>query len=152
MTPLFKKLNYKNHPTVHIINAPDSFQTEMDAMQAHTDIIEELDNNPVLFSLAFATTKDQIDDISNSIDKWIQADGIVWFAYPKKSSKKYSVDISRDYGWDNLGKLGYEGVRAVSIDTDWSALRFRKAEYIKTMKRDASWAMSKIGKEKANKK
>lgn len=40
----------------------------------------------------------------------------------------------------------------VAIDEDWSALRFRKAEFIKTMKRDAKWAMSKVGKAKAKKK
>ncbi len=34
----------------------------------------------------------------------------------------------------------------VAIDEDWSALRFRRAEFIKTMKRDPSRAGSGQGK------
>lgn len=32
MTPLFKKLNYKNQSIIFILNAPDSFQSEIDHM------------------------------------------------------------------------------------------------------------------------
>jgi len=70
------------------------------------------------------------------INKKLKGDGIVWFAYPKKTSKKYKVEIHRDYGWELVRKLGFESVRAVAIDEDWSALRFRKVEYIKTMSRN----------------
>ena len=41
---------------------------------------------------------------------------------------------------------GFEPVRQVAIDEDWSALRFRRAEHIKTMTR--SFAMTTTGKEK----
>jgi hypothetical protein len=34
----------------------------------------------------------------------------------------------------------------VAIDADWSALRFRRAERIKSMRRDASRALSAQGK------
>jgi hypothetical protein len=34
----------------------------------------------------------------------------------------------------------------VAIDEDWSAARFRRVEFIKTMKRDSAYAMSKAGK------
>jgi len=57
----------------------------------------------------------------------------------------------RDSGWNVLGAAGFEGVRMVAIDEDWSALRFRRAEFIKTMKRDSKYAMSKAGKKKAAK-
>ena len=50
---------------------------------------------------------------------------LVWFCYPKKSSKRYKTDISRDHGWSPLLDRGWEGVRQVAIDEDWSALRFR---------------------------
>mgnify|MGYP005835701873 CR=1 FL=1 len=43
-----------------------------------------------------------------------------------------------------------EPVRQVAIDEDWSALRFRRVEYIKTMTR--SFAMTLEGKAKAAKK
>ena len=34
-----------------------------------------------------------------------------------------------------LGPHGLEGVRQVAIDEDWTALQFRKVDYIKTMTR-----------------
>ncbi|HMV90161.1 MAG TPA: hypothetical protein PKA40_11005, partial [Cyclobacteriaceae bacterium] len=49
-------------------------------------------------------------------------------------------------GWAELGKAGYEPVRMVAIDEDWSALRFRKAENIKVMKRSS--AISETGKKR----
>ncbi len=76
-------------------------------------------------------------------------DGILWFAYPKKSSKEYETNLSRDDGWQPLDDLGYEGVRQVAIDEDWSALRFRHVDHIKTMNHDKKRAMSKKGKKRA---
>jgi hypothetical protein len=47
-----------------------------------------------------------------------------------------------------MGGLGYEPVRMVALDEDWSALRFKKAENIKTMTRGVEWRMSEEGKKK----
>jgi hypothetical protein len=44
----------------------------------------------------------------------------------------------------------FECVRQIAIDEDWSALRFWKAEYIKSMKRDPQKAMSVEGKKKSS--
>jgi len=68
----------------------------------------------------------------------------LWFAYPKGSSKRYKCEFNRDNGWAVLGSLGFEGVRMVAIDEDWSALRFRRVEYVKNMTR--SFALSEEGK------
>src|SRR5262249_2763485 len=62
-------------------------------------------------------------------------DAIVWLAYPKGTSKKYKSQINRDNGWNALGREGFEPVRMVAIDQDWSALRFRRVEFIKNMRR-----------------
>jgi hypothetical protein len=51
-----------------------------------------------------------------------------------------------------MGKLGYESVRMVAIDEDWSALRFRKVEFVKIMTRDKSWVLTEEGKRKTKNK
>lgn len=51
-----------------------------------------------------------------------------------------------------MGEYELEGVRMVAIDQDWSSVRFRKVEYIKTMKRRESFALSTTGKKKAQQK
>ena len=63
----------------------------------------------------------------------LMADGILWFCYPKKTSKKYKSDIDRDHGWSPLNNSGLHGIRMVAIDNDWSALRFRNIKYIKSI-------------------
>lgn len=67
-------------------------------------------------------------------------DAIVWVAYPKGTSKNYQCEFNRDTGWGKLGELGFEPVRQVAIDADWTALRFRRVEYIKKMTPEARGA------------
>jgi hypothetical protein len=62
----------------------------------------------------------------------LMADGVLWFCYPKKTSKKYNSEIDRDHGWKVLIDSGFYGIRLVAIDPDWSALRFRNKKYIKS--------------------
>jgi hypothetical protein len=57
---------------------------------------------------------------------------VIWFAYPKASSKRYRCEFNRDTGWAAVRAVGFDTVRQVAIDGDWSALRFRRIEYIKT--------------------
>jgi hypothetical protein len=71
--------------------------------------------------------------------------------YPKRSSKKYDTDISRDDGWQPLGDLGFEPVRQVAVDEDWSALRFRQTSRIKTMTRNSEMTLSAEGKKRTRK-
>jgi len=54
------------------------------------------------------------------------------FAYPKGTSKKYKCDFNRDTGWDKLKEAGFDTVRSIAIDEDWTGLRFRRKEFIKS--------------------
>ena len=136
MTTLFKKLNYKGEKDICIINPPLEFAGELQEMNEVTNILSKTDIcKEITFILAFVQTKSEVDDLIPIINKKLNGDGIVWFAYPKKTSKKYKVEIHRDYGWELVRKSGFESVRAVAIDEDWSALRFRRVEYIKTLLR-----------------
>ncbi|MDN3689354.1 hypothetical protein [Cyclobacterium jeungdonense] len=77
---------------------------------------------------------------------------VIWICYPKASSKQYKCDFNRDTGFGILGDYGLEAVRQVAIDEDWSALRFRKVEYIKNITRRESFALTKEAKRRTNKK
>ncbi|MEO1547480.1 MAG: hypothetical protein AAFU74_12095 [Bacteroidota bacterium] len=149
VTPLFKKLNFKNHEQILVLNPPTEFEQELYAIKNFAVVETDIENiDEIEFVLAFVKDPNAINVLSSKIDEKLKGDGLVWFAYPKKTSKKHTSEISRDTGWEILGKYGFEGVRQVAIDTDWSALRFRKVEYIKTMKRKTSFAMTKKGKQK----
>ncbi|MFN7115967.1 MAG: hypothetical protein ACK4TA_04165 [Saprospiraceae bacterium] len=149
MNSIFTKLNYKDQPIIHVLQAPESFQSAMQEMNAITQVKTEFSSDEsATFVLAFVTQQSEIDALTSLFSKALQGDGVLWFAYPKGTSKRYKCDFNRDTGWHILGQHGFEGVRQVAIDEDWSALRFRRAEYIKTMKRAEKRAMSEIGRTK----
>ncbi len=148
MTPLFKKLNFKNEAEIVVINAPESFETELAAL-GETKIIREFgQTNDLKFLIAFVTQLEEIQPIADDIVANAMGDVVVWAAYPKKSSKRYRSEINRDSDWSALGQVGLEAVRQVAIDADWSALRFRRVEFIKSMKRESKRAISDEGKKR----
>jgi hypothetical protein len=93
-----------------------------------------------------------VDALAAALCPKAQGDAILWFAYPKGTSKKYRCDFNRDTGWAKLGKAGFEPVRQVAIDEDWSALRFRRVDYIKNFQRDVSRAITPEGRKRSSAK
>jgi len=146
MSSTFEKLNLKKHQQIIVLNAPESFEHELTALRSVTILRNLHELNEIEFSLAFVTKQREVDTLAKAIVKKAKGDAVVWFAYPKGTSKKYKSEVNRDNGWQVLGSLGFEIVRSVAIDDDWSAARFRRVEFIKAMKRDKKHAMTKQGK------
>ena len=153
MDPIFKKLNFKEQEKIAVINPPDSFQQHLEAMKNMTRVQDSVEEGGFPFVLGFAEMAENLPAIYEGLEEALDAnDPILWVAYPKKSSKKFKSDITRDSGhWGPLGEMGFEGVRSVSIDEDWSAIRFRLVDFIKQMKRSKHWAMSEKGKKRTSK-
>jgi len=61
-------------------------------------------------------------------------DALLWIAYPKKSGSIQS-DLIRDEGWELMYQSEWTGVASISINEDWSAIRFRHKRMMKHMKR-----------------
>jgi hypothetical protein len=152
MTPLFSRLNLKSQTEILVLNAPESFESEIEALGEISVLQDEKDAKEITFLLAFVTQQEEVNEIAELTAEKAQADAVIWFAYPKATSKRYKCDFNRDTGWEKLGQLGFEGVRQVAIDADWSALRFRRVEFIKTMSRDQKRAISEQGKARVTEK
>jgi len=118
-----------------VLNPPNSFEKELDALGSTVKVHRQMDKvKSFEFALAFATKQTEVSRLSKMLAAKAEGDAILWFAYPKGTSKKYQCDFNRDTGWDELRKAGFDTVRAVAIDEDWSALRFRRVEFIKGAK------------------
>ena len=153
MNPVIKKLQYKLQEEVLIVDAPAEFkEVKADWKKTAKIHTEAAGSKTFSFALIFVKTEADVKKAAKNYIKLLEPDAVSWMAYPKKTSKKYTSEITRENGWSALGELGYEGVAMVSIDEDWTAFRFRKADYIKTMKRRQEMAMSKEGKERTKKK
>ena len=152
MASVFDKLSFKDQPEILVVNAPPSFEPQLSSL-AGVVVHRSVEAVPeVSFALAFVTRQQEVDAIASAVTAKARGDAILWFAYPKGTSKRYRCDFNRDSGWSALGAAGFEGVRLVAIDEDWSAMRFRRAEFIKSMSRDPKRAMSSGGKKKAAEK
>lgn len=131
MATTFEKLNLKAQTEILVVNAPSSFDQELAALKGVTILRDPAAVSAVEFALAFATRQAEVDRLAGLLAAKAHGDALLWFAYPKGTSKAYKCDFNRDTGWDALRGAGFDTVRQVSIDDDWSALRFRRLEYIK---------------------
>ena len=146
-TPLFTKLNLKGHAAVVVLNAPPEFEPELAALAGGG--AAKVHRRPLpatAFALAFVRTRSELSAAAGAILPRAAGDAVLWFAYPKASSKRLRSELTRDSAWEPLGEAGYEGVRQVAIDADWSALRFRHVQFIKAMTRHPMGAISAAGK------
>lgn len=147
MDPVFRKLTLKGQPLLYILDAPESFSSAVASLTGLAELRTSLARAKDLsWVLQFALTRKQVDAFATRIAKAATGDATVWVAYPKGTSRKYKADFNRDHGWEKMGEAGFEPVSQVSIDEDWSALRFRRVEHIKVMTR--AFAMTAAGKRK----
>jgi hypothetical protein len=133
MKDLLAKLNYKGYKRIAVVNSPESFLEAVSNELKNVITDNVIDQRcPYNFMLIFAKTVKDVEHYSPLALHNLTADGVLWFCYPRKSSKKYSSELERDKGWKTLNDLGFYGIRLVSIDEDWSAMRFRNIKYIKS--------------------
>lgn len=138
---VFKKLNHKGQSVV-VVDAPDSFEAELADLEGVAVSRSFADAEDPTFALGFGTTLADVERFASAAAEHTTGDPVVWFAYPKRSSKRYVCEFDRDRGWAAFGDAGFEPVRQIAIDADWSALRFRRVEHVKNLTRAASGALT----------
>lgn len=143
MNPILKKLGLTNQNPILIINAPDEYQEIMKDIEAdiHTTI-----NGEYKFIQIFAKSMEEAHSYGEAAVKALDGDGHLWLCYPKGTSKKYKTDINRTKSWEVFAPFEFEPVSQVAINEDWSAMRFRHIDNIKTLKRKT--ASTEKGKER----
>lgn len=148
--PVIKKLQFKDHgQPVLIINAPKAYDEVIAGFEG--EVHKEAANDSYDFVQVFGTSNEELQNTAKKAEIFVKEDGLFWLCYPKKSSKVYEgSDCSRESVAVLLADEGYEPVRQIAIDDDWSVLRFRKVENIKTMKR--KFAVTEIGKQRTEQK
>lgn len=143
MNPVFKKLGLSTQNPIAIVNAPEEYTKVMNDIEAeiHTSMEDQYQ-----FIQIFAQNRTQANEMVEMAVESLDGDGYLWFCHPKGTSKKYRSDINRNNTWDIFAPYDFEAVTQISLDEDWSAIRFRSVDYIKTMIRKT--AASDRGKEK----
>jgi hypothetical protein len=142
---LWKKLNLKDGMAVAVEDRHGALAAAVTELRA-TREVAPAPGPDTAFLLAFASTLPEVQAFAEQARGLAHEDPVVWIAYPKGSSR-YRCEFNRDTGWESLGAAGFEPVRQVAIDADWSALRFRRVGNIASMTR--SFALTDAGREKA---
>ena len=145
MDPLLRKLNLKDEPEIVVLGAPEGLRPVLERFAEDVGVRTTLAPGAA-FVLAFVRTAADIAERAQQVGGATEGDVKVWMAYPKKSSPLHDPEVSRDESWEPMGAAGFEGVRQVAIDGDWSALRFRRVEHIGRLRRDPSRAITGEGR------
>jgi hypothetical protein len=133
MKKLLDKLNYKGNKRIAVLNAEENFSDSLSIEFKELTVDKEIDPRfPYDFIIIFVRSHAEVETFIPIALHNLLCDGVLWFCYPKKTSRKFRSDIDRDHGWKTLNDTGFHGIRTVAIDDDWSALRFRSIKFIKS--------------------
>jgi predicted transport protein len=113
---------------VALLNAPKGAAELLAPLPDEVKVVTNT-KSPADLLLFFVKNQAELEksakELATTLGDSADADVVVWFAYPKLSSKT-TTDLTRDVGWKSLYDLGFEGVASVSIDSVWTALRFKR--------------------------
>jgi hypothetical protein len=129
---ILEKLQLGDEKNLLIQGLPSTIEKQFVKLSFAKNITPLLKIKKIDFALVFAISKSQLKDILKDVLPALNENSKLWVSYPKVTSKIVS-DLSRDCNWDCLSQSGYESVRVISLDHVWCAMRFKKAELIKTV-------------------
>jgi hypothetical protein len=124
MQDIIKKFKFKDKAIV--LNAPDDIEKELVKNGFNTTFDKKAKSaNTLVF---INNNKEFVHFLETQLKK-IEPDSVLWFAYPKGTSKM-KTDINRDTIRTTGEEFGITTVTAISINDTWSALRFRPIEMV----------------------
>ena len=126
MEEIIKKLRFRDSGVV--LNAPANMEAAFVKLGFKTSLDKHTKSKN---TIVFIASNDAYMDFLNKGLQQIEHDCVLWFAYPKGSSK-VKADINRDTLRVTGESFGITAVTIVSIDDTWSALRFRPVEKVGT--------------------
>jgi hypothetical protein len=121
---ILKKFRFKDLGIV--LNAPMAIEKEFVILGFKTLLDSNLKSaNTLVF---INNNREYLDFLEGDLNKIIP-DSVLWFAYPKGTSK-IKTDINRDTIRVAGEKFNITTVTAISINETWSALRFRPIDKV----------------------
>jgi len=119
-----QKMNFKAGMKVMLINPPAGYTDLAGPIPDGVEIVGDMGTDRVDAVHLFARSREELELYLPRAKDAVKPDGMIWVSYYKGTSKQ-KTDIHRDtinaYGHT----MGMEGIFMISIDEDWSALRFK---------------------------
>ena len=121
-TPLAKKLGIKEGSRVALVNAPNDFEATLEPLPANVEIVKRI-NDSIDIILFFVMSERVLAREFARLAKKLVANGMIWIAWPKKSS-----GVKTDLTFENVQRIGLDAglvdVKICAVDEIWSGLKF----------------------------
>ena len=121
-TPLAKKLGIKEGSRIGLVNAPKDFQTELGKLPDKAKFVARVANSLDII-LFFVLTERALARDFGKLAKKLVANGMIWIAWPKKSS-----GVATDLTFERVQRIGLDAglvdVKICAVDETWSGLKF----------------------------
>jgi hypothetical protein len=120
-TPLAKKLGIKTGFHIRLVNQPDYYFSLFDDMPANVTIVTEKKSRKNLIHYFSKKAKDLQKDMP-ALKNEIEADGMIWISWPKKTSKVLT-DVTEDLVRVLALTNGLVDIKVCAVDETWSGLK-----------------------------
>lgn len=120
-TPLAKKLGIKPGHKVRLVNVPAHYFDLFADWPENVTVLKDQVTKKNLVHYFTKNAKDLADDIA-SLQSEIEANGIIWISWPKKSSK-VPTDITEDTVRALALINGLVDIKVCAVDEVWSGLK-----------------------------
>jgi hypothetical protein len=121
-TPLPRKLGIKENQRIALVNEPGSLLKQLGALPTNTHVVSKL-TAPLDLVVLFVESERALARQFPSIAKKISTNGMIWVAWPKKSS-----GVATDLSFERVQRIGLDcglvDVKICAVDEVWSGLKF----------------------------
>ncbi len=121
-TPLPKKLGIKEGFRIALVNAPKDFESELGELPDNVESIKRPSKSLDIILLFVLTQRALARDFAKFAGR-INANGMIWIAWPKKGSG-VTTDLSEQRVREIGLNAGLVDVKVCAIDETWSGLKF----------------------------
>jgi hypothetical protein len=122
---LLKKLRLKTDTPLWLVNEPYDVLSLFEEFEIKKSLTGKV---PVAQLMLFVYSAMELAEYMNKLAPSIAHDTIFWIMYPKASgATKSDLTAMRSRGWDVVADLGFRGQTSVSLNDDWTGMRFTNA-------------------------
>ena len=120
---LSQRLQLKPGRKVRLVNAPKGYPARLGELPEGVTLLKSA-AQPADVIQVFVANRKELEAQLEKLKKALAPGGMIWVTYYKGTSK-HETDINRDSVNAYAQALGLAGVALVSVDDNWSAMRFK---------------------------
>ncbi len=134
LSALAKKLRLASNQAVAILNSPPGY-LDLLAPGPSTVVTAAKPDQAYDAVQLFVSSTDELRTLGPTAIRAVKPEGVLWITYPNGGRTRGATDLPATPWWtkrDVLGEItgetGYRPVAFVSIDDNWTALRFKRSQ------------------------